>query len=79
MLTKDFKAFIALLNSNEVKCLVVGGYALAMHGHTRYTGDVDIWLDTDEINIARPHFAQCPRQIWLWQFWSNKLALLAMK
>lgn len=48
VLDKNFKEFIALLNSNKVKHLVVGGYALAFHGHPRYTKDIDIrvcsWL-----------------------------------
>jgi hypothetical protein len=35
MLTPDFKEFAALLNSNRVEYLVVGGYALAAYGHPR--------------------------------------------
>ena len=31
MLTPDFKEFAALLNSNAVEYMVVGGYALAAH------------------------------------------------
>lgn len=45
MLNKDFKEFIELLNKNNVKYLVVGGYAVALHGHPRYTKDLDIWID----------------------------------
>ncbi len=41
MLNKDFKEFIELLNSRRVEYLIVGGYALAAHGHPRYTGDID--------------------------------------
>lgn len=37
MLNKDFKEFIASLNDNDVDYLVVGGYAVALHGHPRYT------------------------------------------
>ena len=44
VLNKDFKEFIKLLNQNNVKYLVVGGYALAFHGHPRYTKDLDIWV-----------------------------------
>jgi len=47
MIGKDFKEFIALLNKNKVKYLVVGGYALAFHGFPRYTKDIDIWVWTD--------------------------------
>lgn len=44
-LNKDFKAFIAPLNDNQVRYLVVGGYAVAFHGHPRYTRDKDIWIE----------------------------------
>jgi len=50
MINKDFKEFIELLNKNNVKYLVVGGYALAFHGYPRYTKDLDIWLWVDEEN-----------------------------
>ena len=53
MLNKDFKEFVELLNSNVVEYLVVGGYALAAHGHPRYTGDLDIWLDPAPANVSR--------------------------
>lgn len=47
MLTSDFREFAALLNSNAVEYLVVGGYALAAYGHPRYTGDLDFWVEAD--------------------------------
>lgn len=50
MLNKDFREFIELLNSNKVKYLVLGGYAIAFHGHPRYTKDLDIWLELSEEN-----------------------------
>jgi hypothetical protein len=43
-LPREFKEFIALLNSEKVDYLLVGGWALALHGHPRYTGDMDIWI-----------------------------------
>ena len=45
MLNQDFKEFIALLNQHNVQYIVIGGYALAFHGHPRYTKDIDIWID----------------------------------
>jgi hypothetical protein len=33
MLSKDFREFIKFLNENKVRYLVVGGYAVAFHGH----------------------------------------------
>jgi hypothetical protein len=43
-LNRDFKEFIESLNANEVRYLVVGGYAVGVHGHPRYTKDLDIWV-----------------------------------
>lgn len=56
MINKDFKEFIELLNKNNVKYLVVGGYALAFHGYPRYTKDIDFWVWVDKenaINIVK--------------------------
>jgi predicted nucleotidyltransferase len=53
MLTKDFKEFAELLNSNGVEYLIVGGYALAAYGHPRYTGDLDFWIGCDPGNATR--------------------------
>ena len=50
MLSKDFKEFVALLNAHGVEYLVVGGYAMALHGRPRHTGDLDIWVGTDPRN-----------------------------
>jgi hypothetical protein len=44
VLNQDFKEFIQSLNDNHVRYLVVGGYAVALHGHPRYTKDIDIWI-----------------------------------
>ena len=53
MLNSDFKEFAELLNANAVEYLVVGGYALAAHGHPRYTGDIDFWVSPAPANIER--------------------------
>lgn len=42
MLPKPFLEFIELLAENDVRFLVVGGYAVAAHGYPRYTGDIEI-------------------------------------
>lgn len=41
----DFREFVELLNSHEVKYLVTGGYAVGIYGHPRYTGDLDFWIE----------------------------------
>lgn len=53
MLNQDFKEFIQLLNNNQVKYLVIGGYAVAVHGHPRYTKDIDIWIEISEENAQK--------------------------
>ena len=53
MLNRDFKEFAELLNARSVDYLVVGGYALAAHGHPRYTGDIDFWVRPTPENFAR--------------------------
>ena len=50
MLNQDFKEFIQFLNDNLVRYLVVGGYAVAIHGHPRYTKDIDIWIEMSPEN-----------------------------
>jgi hypothetical protein len=45
-LSKDFKEFIELLNFHKVRFIVVGGYAVGFHGYVRFTGDIDIWIDS---------------------------------
>ena len=43
-LQQDLREFIALLNSHDVEFLVVGGHAVAFHGHPRFTGDIDFLI-----------------------------------
>ena len=43
----DFKDFLKLLNSHGVEYLIVGGYAVGLHGYPRATGDMDIWIAVD--------------------------------
>lgn len=47
---KDFKEFIELLNANNVEYLIVGGYAVGLHGYPRYTKDLDVWILVSEPN-----------------------------
>jgi hypothetical protein len=52
-LQADLREFIVLLNSHEVEYLIVGGHAVAFHGHPRYTGDIDFLIRTTPANAAR--------------------------
>jgi len=53
VLNRDFKEFIRSLNDNHVRYLVVGGYAVAFHGHPRYTKDIDIWIEMTQANVEK--------------------------
>lgn len=44
-ISPDFREFIACANAHDVRFLIVGGYAVAFHGHPRYTKDLDVWID----------------------------------
>lgn len=48
MLSQDFKEFVELLNKHKVPYLIVGGYAVGVHGYPRFTGDLDVWINPDE-------------------------------
>ncbi|MCK4533301.1 hypothetical protein KAU39_05895 [bacterium] len=45
-LEKDFEDFIKGLNKNKVKYCIVGAYAVVFHGLTRYTGDMDVFVES---------------------------------
>jgi predicted nucleotidyltransferase len=49
----DFKDFLRLLNSHNVRYLLVGGYAVGYHGYPRATGDMDIWIEMSESNSKK--------------------------
>jgi len=44
LLTDDFKEFLKSLNATGVEYLVVGGYAVGLHGYPRATVDLDVWV-----------------------------------
>jgi hypothetical protein len=52
-LTQDFKEFFALLNSEKIDYLLIGGYAVALYGYVRGTKDIDIWIATEPENLDR--------------------------
>lgn len=53
ILNPDFKEFIQSLNNHKVRYLIIGGYAVAFHGHPRYTKDLDVWLESTPENAAK--------------------------
>jgi hypothetical protein len=51
-LPHDFKEFLKLLGSNGVEYLLIGGYAVNIHGYVRTTNDLDIWININPGNAA---------------------------
>ncbi|OGQ48427.1 MAG: hypothetical protein A3H42_00655 [Deltaproteobacteria bacterium RIFCSPLOWO2_02_FULL_46_8] len=53
----DFKDLLHLLNSGQVKYLVVGAYAVMHYTEPRYTKDVDFWVAADSENAQKVYNA----------------------
>ncbi len=49
----DFREFLEAFNYHKVRYLLVGGYAVILHGYARTTGDMDIWVDRTPDNYLR--------------------------
>lgn len=49
----DFLDFVHALNANQVEYLLVGGYAVGVHGHARATVDIDFFYRRTTENVTR--------------------------
>jgi len=49
----DFRDFIQSFNNNGVKYILVGGYSVILHGYSRTTGDIDIWVERTSENYKK--------------------------
>jgi len=52
-LRDDWRDFLSALDANHVEYMVVGGVALGVHGHVRYTKDLDVWFRGTEQNAEK--------------------------
>ena len=52
-LQKDLREFVELLNAHDVHFVIVDAFALAYHGHARYTSDIDLFIETSNENAER--------------------------
>jgi hypothetical protein len=50
---KDFEELFELLNRNNVRYLLVGGYAFAIYAEPRYTKDIDIFYEREPENAKK--------------------------
>ncbi|MBZ9713385.1 nucleotidyltransferase [Deinococcus multiflagellatus] len=49
----DFRELLSLLNAHGVEYVLVGGYAVGVHGFPRYTGDLDLFYGRGAENARR--------------------------
>jgi len=49
----DFRDFIAALNNHQVRYILVGGYSVILHGYSRTTGDMDLWVERTHENYLK--------------------------
>ena len=53
----DFKELLSVFNAQDVKYLVVGGYAVSFHAQPRATKDLDIFIKADPTNAEATYRA----------------------
>src|SRR5277367_3064077 len=51
--SQDFRDLLSELCAAEARFLIVGGYAVAVHGRPRATKDLDVWVDATKENASR--------------------------
>ena len=49
----DFVDLLRAFADADVRFMIVGAYALAVHGRPRATGDLDVWIDATPQNAPR--------------------------
>lgn len=52
-MSPDFLDLLRALSDAEVKFLIVGAYAVGVHGHPRATKDIDVWVEASAENAPR--------------------------
>jgi hypothetical protein len=51
-MNQDFVDLLQSFIDHDVRFMVVGAYALAVHGRPRATGDLDVWVEATPENAA---------------------------
>jgi hypothetical protein len=54
---QDYKDLLSAFNAHGVKYLIVGGYAVIIHGQPRFTKDIDLFIKADLANAAATYAA----------------------
>jgi hypothetical protein len=50
---QDFLDLLRAFTDHNVRFLIVGAYALGVHGRPRATGDLDVWIDATPENADK--------------------------
>lgn len=53
MLNPDYSDMLSAFAAEGVEYMLIGAYAMAVHGEPRATGDIDLWVRPSEANAAR--------------------------
>lgn len=53
MSPSDIVLLFESLQRNHVKYILIGGFAMAFHGHVRATKDIDLWIKNEPANMDR--------------------------
>jgi hypothetical protein len=63
---EDFRDFIHQFNKHNVRYVLVGGYSVILHGYSRTTGDMDVWVDrtSENYNKIRSAFIEFGMQVF---------------
>ncbi len=75
---RDFLELLKLLNQHGVKHLVIGGYAVVLHGHNRMTGDLDLFIELCPPRMPKRSVPPTTNSVWdaakspLQTFWKKE-------
>ncbi len=53
LFNEDFRDFLFAFNKTEVEYILLGGYSVIIHGYSRTTGDMDIWVKRTPENYVK--------------------------
>jgi hypothetical protein len=53
MVATDLERIFSALEASGTRYLVVGGVAVVLHGHPRFTADLDLVISLDRANLSR--------------------------
>ncbi|MEZ5345357.1 MAG: hypothetical protein R2681_07360 [Pyrinomonadaceae bacterium] len=53
LIPSDFREFLKLLNKQNVRYILIGGYADNYYGYVRPSGDLDIWIPVELKNTEK--------------------------